>query len=55
MHDVGCPEPAAVVAIIDSTLSRFALVLMSSIVEFGGAATVVVLITIPLKDHRRVA
>jgi hypothetical protein len=33
MHEVGCPEPAAVVAIIEQMLSRRAFSRMASIVE----------------------
>jgi hypothetical protein len=36
MQEVGCPEPAAVVAIIESTLSLRAFSLMASTVEADG-------------------
>jgi hypothetical protein len=50
MQEVGWPEPAAVVAIMESTLRRLAFSLIASMAEVDGAATVVVLIGSPLVD-----
>jgi hypothetical protein len=47
MHEVGWPEPAAVVAIIDSTLNLFAFCWIASIVAAEGAAVEVALIIAP--------
>jgi hypothetical protein len=44
MQDVGWPEPAAVVAIIESTLRRRAFSLIASTTEVDGAATEATLI-----------
>jgi hypothetical protein len=44
MQDVGCPEPAAVVDIIERMLKRFAFCLMASIVAADGAVAVVAVI-----------
>lgn len=41
MHDVGCPEPATVVDIIERMLNRLAFCLMTSMVAADGAALVV--------------
>src|SRR3974390_706369 len=44
MHDVGCPDPAAVVAIMERMLSLRAFSLMAWMVEEDGPAVVVTLI-----------
>src|SRR5579862_459085 len=47
MQEVGWPEPAAVVAIIESTLNRFAFCWIASMVAAEGAAVEVALIIAP--------
>jgi hypothetical protein len=42
MQDVGCPEPAAVVDIIERMLNRFAFCWMASIIAADGAVAVVI-------------
>jgi hypothetical protein len=51
MQDVGCPEPAAVVAIIESILSNLAFSLTALTVAAEGPAEEGALITTPLTVH----
>jgi hypothetical protein len=44
MHEVGWPDPAAVVDIIERMLNRFAFSLIASIVDADGAVAVVAVI-----------
>jgi hypothetical protein len=43
MQEVGCPEPAAVVDIMERMLSRFAFSLIASMVDADGSVAVVAL------------
>src|ERR1700733_12668791 len=52
MQEVGWPDPAAVVAIIERTLNRRAFSLMVSMVEVDGPATEVTLMRSLLSDVR---
>jgi hypothetical protein len=53
MQDVGWPEPAAVVAIMERMLSRFAFSLIASIVDADGLVAVVAVMKTSLKVESR--